>query len=73
MRWARKSWGGSRALDALRIHLTGQSLFLWTDYRGLDPDVGYSGSEPGSAAINRGDVYNYPNFRTFTGGVEFVF
>jgi hypothetical protein len=64
---------GLRSLHAVTIHLTGRNLFLWTDYGGLDPDVGFSGGEAGSAAINRVDVYAYPNFRTFTGGVEIIF
>lgn len=64
---------GLGGVEALRISVTGQNLFTWTDYRGLDPDVGESGGDVGSAVIARTDWYAYPHFRTFTTSIELVF
>jgi len=61
------------SVDAFRIRLTGRNLLLWTDYRGPDPEVGRSGGNTGSAAVDRVDEFAYPNFRTFTGAIEIVF
>jgi TonB-linked SusC/RagA family outer membrane protein len=64
---------GLNAFSSIGINLTGRNLFTWTDYRGYDPEMGETGGDTGSAAIARVDGYNYPNFRTFSGSIEFVF
>jgi len=64
---------GLRGIEALRLRLTGQNLFTWTDYPGYDPDVGWSDGQVASAAIDRWDHNSYPHMRTFTGSVEVVF
>jgi TonB-linked SusC/RagA family outer membrane protein len=55
------------------VTLTGRNLFTWTDYRGFDPEVGKSTGDVGSAALGRVEGYQYPNFRTWTLGVELNF
>ncbi len=59
--------------SSIGLNLTGRNLLTWTDYRGYDPEVGEGGGDTGSAAIARVDGYNYPNFRTYSMSVEFVF
>ncbi|HEU0012248.1 MAG TPA: SusC/RagA family TonB-linked outer membrane protein [Longimicrobium sp.] len=60
-------------LDGLTLSLTGRNLKTWTDYRGFDPEVGKAGGDLGSAALARVEGYQYPNFRTWTLGVEVNF
>lgn len=60
-------------LDGLSLMLTGRNLKTWTDYRGFDPEVGKSTGETGSAALGRVEGYQYPNFRTWSLGVEVNF
>jgi TonB-linked SusC/RagA family outer membrane protein len=64
---------GVSNLDGLSLMLTGRNLHTWTDYRGFDPEVGKSTGNTGSAAIGRIEGYQYPNFRTWTLGVEVNF
>ncbi|HET7275828.1 MAG TPA: SusC/RagA family TonB-linked outer membrane protein [Longimicrobiaceae bacterium] len=64
---------GISAFSGLTVSLIGRNLKTWTDYRGYDPEVGSSGGGVGSAAIARVDGYGYPNFRTYTVGVELNF
>jgi TonB-dependent starch-binding outer membrane protein SusC len=52
-----------------RVYLSGDNLFLLTDYSGYDPEVH---AEVGLAS--RGiDYLSYPRPRTFTGGVQLTF
>jgi TonB-linked SusC/RagA family outer membrane protein len=64
---------GVSALDGLSLMLIGRNLKTWTDYRGFDPEVGNAGGQTGSAALGRVEGYQYPNFRTWTLGVEVNF
>jgi TonB-linked SusC/RagA family outer membrane protein len=59
--------------SAVNFNLAGRNLFTWTDYRGYDPEIGRDGGDTGSAAVARVDGYQYPNFRTYTATVEFIF
>ncbi len=60
-------------LDRVTLNLIGRNLLTFTDYQGYDPEVGNSGGEIGSTAINRQDNFGYPNFRTITASLEIVF
>ncbi len=64
---------GLRSLDGVSLMLQGRNLHTWTKYRGYDPEVGKSGGDTGSAALARVEGYQYPNFRTWTFGVEINF
>jgi TonB-linked SusC/RagA family outer membrane protein len=64
---------GLNMFDALTLSAIGRNLITWTDYDGYDPEVGRGGGTVGSAALARVDGFNYPNFRTFTFGLEFNF
>jgi TonB-linked SusC/RagA family outer membrane protein len=60
-------------LSGITFSVIGRNLITWTDYRGYDPETGRGGGDTGSAAIGRVDGYNYPNFRTYTFGMELNF
>ena len=64
---------GLNRFTSIGLNLVGRNLYTWTDYRGYDPDLGEGGGDTGSAAVARVDGYNYPNFRTFTFSVDFIF
>lgn len=64
----------SSGLKSLRFSLTGQNLFLITDYSGLDPEVTVATGDLGSGVPTRGiDWSAFPNPRTFTFGVNASF
>lgn len=55
------------ALDKFRIYLTGQDLFTFTNYSGLDPEVGGS-------VLSRGiDNSLYPKYKSIIFGVQLAF
>jgi iron complex outermembrane receptor protein len=61
-------------LTALRFSLTGQNLFLLTDYSGPDPEVTVAIGDLGNGVPSRGiDWSAFPNPRTFTFGVHVSF
>jgi TonB-linked SusC/RagA family outer membrane protein len=64
---------GLSGFGGLAFSVSGRNLKTWSDYRGYDPEVGRTGGSVGSAAIARVDGFNYPNFRTWTFGVEVNF
>jgi iron complex outermembrane receptor protein len=66
---------GEGVLNTLRLSLTGQNLFLITDYSGLDPEVTTNTGTLNSAGLpSRGiDYASYPNPRTFTFGINASF
>lgn len=67
---------GEGLFKSLRLNLTGQNLFLITDYSGLDPEVS---SAPASFDLLNGiptagiDLTAYPNPRTVTLGINATF
>ncbi len=64
---------GLNRFSSVGVNLTGRNLFTWSDYRGYDPETGSDGGDTGSAAIARVDGYRYPNFRTYSASLEFIF
>lgn len=64
---------GLNAFSGLALTFTGRNLITWSDYRGFDPEVGKDGGDTGSAALARVAGYQYPNFRTWTAGIELNF
>ena len=57
------------AIEKLRVYVTGENLFVFTKYKGVDPEVSTEGlSQPGI------DINNYyPKPRTFSFGVNVSF
>ena len=65
---------GEGTLKSLRLSLTGQNLFLITDYSGIDPEVTVDTGSLGSGVPTRGiDWAAFPNPLTVTFGVNASF
>ena len=65
---------GDGLFKTLRLSLTGQNLFLITDYSGLDPEVSSNTGDLGSGVPTRGiDWAAFPNPRTITIGLNASF
>ena len=62
-------------MASLRLYVSGQNLFTFTKYSGLDPEIGYGRSYTDAAsALNRGvDLGNYPTHRTYLVGANIAF
>ena len=51
-----------------RIYVSGQNLVTITGYKGIDPEVSYSGFAPGNDNRDK-----YPTTRTYTAGINLTF
>lgn len=49
----------------INFSIIGRNLYTWTDYSGIDPEVG--------DIVTRRDRFAYPNFRTISGSLEIQF
>ncbi|MBS0029193.1 SusC/RagA family TonB-linked outer membrane protein [Chitinophaga sp. 22321] len=73
-----KIWGRSGISD-IHVYVAAQNLFMLTNYSGLTPQLGYTGSSDGSKGTSDGnrqrgvDVAAYPQARTFTFGATLNF
>jgi iron complex outermembrane receptor protein len=61
-----------KVFKSARVFLTGQNLFVITDYTGYDPEVNNQQSSKGIKAIGI-DYCSYPQARTFSCGLNFNF
>ncbi len=64
--------GISNAIQRARLSLTGQNLFLITNYSGFDPEVN-AGSVAGGIQTFGIDRFTYPAARTFLVGLDITF
>ena len=65
---------GEGTIKTLRFSVTGQNLFLITDYSGLDPEVTVNTGDLGSGVPSRGiDFAGFPNPRTVVIGLNASF
>ena len=64
-----KKWLSVVGMQRLRVYVTGQDLFTWTNYTGFDPEVSTSGSGLTSGV----DFGAYPRSKTFIGGISVNF
>ena len=55
---------------AMKLYVTGENLITFTNYEGLDPELGSAGSTNLELGVDR---YVYPVGRTFLGGVRLTF
>lgn len=56
-------------VERFRVYVSGQNLFIITDYKGFDPDISY-----GQGNIVKGfDYGSYPSTRSFTFGLNLIF
>ncbi|MCJ7759491.1 MAG: TonB-dependent receptor [Gillisia sp.] len=56
--------------SSIRVYFSGQNLFTFTEYSGLDPEVNYRGND--NTVIGT-DFFTYPQAQTFTLGVNLKF
>ena len=70
-----KSISSAMHLASLRLYVSGQNLFTFTKYSGVDPEIGNGRSYTDAAsALNRGiDLGNYPTNRTYLAGANIAF
>lgn len=61
-----KKWLNKINVSALRVYVSGQNLYTWTKYSGLDPEV----STYNSVLTGGFDYSAYPRTRTFAFGVN---
>lgn len=57
-------------LKTCRVYVTGQNLFTFTSYSGMDPEIGYGGGNGWAQGI---DLGYYPSARTVLFGVNLKF
>ncbi len=57
-------------VSSLRVFFTGQNLFTFTKYDGMDPEVGYGGGYSWTSGI---DIGYYPSPKVFIGGISIKF
>ncbi|HRI59817.1 MAG TPA: TonB-dependent receptor [Saprospiraceae bacterium] len=64
-----KTWLKKAQIEKMKIYMTGQNLLTFTNYSGLDPEIGNIGGSL-EIGIDRGF---YPQARTIMGGVSLTF
>lgn len=62
-----KKWISRIHIKDLKVFVSGQNLFVWTKYKGYDPEVSRYKNSDTSHGIDDG---TYPNVRGFTFGVK---
>ncbi|WP_159517003.1 TonB-dependent receptor [Sunxiuqinia indica] len=67
-----KSMGIASWIKELRVTVTGQNLFVITDYSGFDPEVNQDKSQGGIQSFGIDDN-GYPKARTFVAGINVKF
>ena len=60
----------SLPFESLRIYFTGQNLFTFTGYDGMDPEVGYGAGYSWASGI---DIGYYPSPKTYLAGISIRF
>lgn len=58
-------------LSRLRVYVTAQNLYTFTNYSGMDPEIGYGGDSYGWASGI--DLGYYPSARTYMFGINVTF
>ena len=56
--------------SSLRLYVSGQNLFTFTKYDGMDPEIGYGGGVDWASGV---DVGSYPSPKSFIFGVNIKF
>jgi TonB-linked SusC/RagA family outer membrane protein len=68
-----KFLGKNSGIKGLTASFTGTNLWLWTNYKGMDPEVSVSGSGTGGSGSMGIDYCGVPATRSFTFGVNLSF
>ncbi|GHU98296.1 SusC/RagA family TonB-linked outer membrane protein [Bacteroidia bacterium] len=67
-----KKWVNKVSIRNVKVFVSGNNVFCWTNYSGYDPDVNVSNGM--AAYLMPGlDFYSYPRARTFMGGINITF
>jgi hypothetical protein len=64
------TWIRHIKLNRLKVYVSGQNLYVFTPYKGLDPEIGSINQD---AFLNGVDIGRYPSPRTITFGVNAEF
>lgn len=65
---------GAIRSENLRLYVSGQNLFTWTKYSGIDPEFSPSGSAGTPSVLNTGvDRYIFPFTKSYSLGLQFTF
>jgi len=64
--------GVSKWVSSLRVFVTGQNLFVITDYNGYDPEVNTDRNDKGITSYGL-DYLSYPKARSFIFGLNLSF
>jgi iron complex outermembrane receptor protein len=64
--------GLGEVFQNIRLSVTGQNLFIVTDYSGFDPEIN-TGSTSGGIQTFGIDYFTYPKARTFLIGINVTF
>ena len=64
---------GEGAFKSMRLSLSGQNLFLFSDYSGLDPEISTSDIPDNGLPSASIDYLSYPRARTYTLGFNVTF
>jgi hypothetical protein len=59
--------------EQLRLYLTGQNLYTFTNYSGMDPSIGTSTDEDFAGWVRGVDLGYYPSPRTIMIGASIKF
>ncbi|MNT41959.1 hypothetical protein D3C72_1783510 [compost metagenome] len=60
--------------ENLRFYISGQNIYTWTKYKGIDPEFAPSGVNNKSSVLNTGvDRYIFPFTKSYSFGVQFTF
>ncbi|MEA3443509.1 MAG: hypothetical protein U9R19_02150, partial [Bacteroidota bacterium] len=68
-KWKLKDAMMNGLVKSIRFGVIGRNMITFSNYSGYDPEVS-SGSDLSNYAF---DNFGYPNFRTISGSVQFVF
>ena len=62
--------GFFKNLSSLRLTFSGDNLITWTNYSGIDPEASSNFNDPTERGL---DQYAFPNFKTYSLGVNLSF
>ena len=62
--------GFVKSLSSLRLTFSGDNLITWTKYTGIDPEASSNFNDPTERGL---DQYAFPNFKTYSLGVNLSF
>ena len=57
-------------VSKFRIYVSAQNMFTFTNYSGMDPEIGYGDKDKWASGI---DVGNYPSANVWMGGLSITF